>query len=273
MYLTRRFPRSILSVLGFRLSLINSKVRALQSVALQLKRTMRVNPSVTIAFGQTVRSKRKLRKLSQEQLAALAGVHRTYLADVERGSRNLSINNVWKIAKALDLTVSELCHNVDNHSSKVSHADIAIKSRFVEGMNLPHSETADLARRPATDFELDVALHRKGYVTMTTVGLIDELSLPLILTSSAKAAKKFGCSRFFLDHRGSKVRLNTGDLYRLPADLKRHGISGHRVALLLNELGENERLLQTICSDQPLSIKAFSDAAQAVTWLLERSDT
>ena len=46
--------------------------------------------------------------LSQEELAARAGLHRTYLADVERGSRNVSLLNIEKIARALELSLAAL---------------------------------------------------------------------------------------------------------------------------------------------------------------------
>ena len=46
--------------------------------------------------------------LSQEELAARAGLHRTYLADIERGSRNVALLNIEKIAAALSISLSSL---------------------------------------------------------------------------------------------------------------------------------------------------------------------
>ncbi len=45
--------------------------------------------------------------MSQETLAEKAGIHRTYLADVERGQRNISLENIVKVIKALNLTEGE----------------------------------------------------------------------------------------------------------------------------------------------------------------------
>jgi transcriptional regulator with XRE-family HTH domain len=59
-------------------------------------------------FGQTVRKRRMELDLSQEALAERAGLHRTYLADIERGVRNVSLKNVEKLADALELSISEL---------------------------------------------------------------------------------------------------------------------------------------------------------------------
>ncbi len=59
-------------------------------------------------FGQRVRELRLSKGLSQEELAFQAGMHRTYLGGIERGDRNPSLENIAAIAKALDVTLSEL---------------------------------------------------------------------------------------------------------------------------------------------------------------------
>lgn len=65
-------------------------------------------PDVRERFGDAVRARREELELTQEQLADRAGIHRTYLSDVERGRRNVSILNVERLALALSLKVSEL---------------------------------------------------------------------------------------------------------------------------------------------------------------------
>jgi transcriptional regulator with XRE-family HTH domain len=59
-------------------------------------------------FGQRVRALREARGLSQEQLAELAGVHRTYLSSLERGERNVGLDNIHAIAQALGVPTAEL---------------------------------------------------------------------------------------------------------------------------------------------------------------------
>jgi len=59
-------------------------------------------------FGERVRKLRLARSLSQEELAFKSGVHRTYLGSIERGERNPSLKNIAAIAKALDVTLSQL---------------------------------------------------------------------------------------------------------------------------------------------------------------------
>ena len=60
------------------------------------------------AFGLAVRSRRERAGLSQETLAAIAGLHRTYVGSVERGERNVTLKNIYSIAAALGTTASQL---------------------------------------------------------------------------------------------------------------------------------------------------------------------
>jgi len=64
-------------------------------------------------FGFAVKDRRQELDLTQEDLADRAGIHRTYLSDVERGSRNLSLINIERLASALSLSISELFQRVE----------------------------------------------------------------------------------------------------------------------------------------------------------------
>ena len=59
-------------------------------------------------FGEKVREERHRQRLSQEELAARAGVHRTYIGMIERAEKNITLENISKVAKALGLSISEL---------------------------------------------------------------------------------------------------------------------------------------------------------------------
>ncbi len=69
-----------------------------------------------LAFGSTVRRLREERGLSQEELAKIAGIHRTYVGDVERGTRNIALVNMTRIAKALRVPLSHLIHQMEKAS-------------------------------------------------------------------------------------------------------------------------------------------------------------
>jgi len=57
---------------------------------------------IKVAYGKKVRQIRKDKGVSQEKLAELAELDRTYISDIENGKRNVSIETIFKIAKALE---------------------------------------------------------------------------------------------------------------------------------------------------------------------------
>ena len=67
---------------------------------------------ILLAFGQNVRKFRDAKAFSQEQLAEKADLDRTYISDIERGTRNPGVKNVVRLAKALGITPSKLMDGV-----------------------------------------------------------------------------------------------------------------------------------------------------------------
>ncbi|OJV29301.1 MAG: transcriptional regulator [Bacteroidetes bacterium 37-13] len=63
---------------------------------------------ILIAFGDKVRELRKEKGLSQEELSFKADLHRTYIGMIERAEKNITLTNIEKIAKALDVKVKDL---------------------------------------------------------------------------------------------------------------------------------------------------------------------
>jgi transcriptional regulator with XRE-family HTH domain len=61
-----------------------------------------------VAFGEAVRAARLRAGISQEALAAEAGLHRTYVGGIERGEQNPSLANIVRLAAALNSTVAAL---------------------------------------------------------------------------------------------------------------------------------------------------------------------
>lgn len=66
-----------------------------------------------VTFGNRIRELREAKGLSQEKLADLAGVHRTYMSSVERGQRNVGLDNIFAIAKALEIPPARLFQDAE----------------------------------------------------------------------------------------------------------------------------------------------------------------
>ncbi len=64
-------------------------------------------------FGNTIRTLRQQKGLSQEDLADLCNLHRTYVGGIERGERNIGLMNILYLAKALEVLPSELFKDFD----------------------------------------------------------------------------------------------------------------------------------------------------------------
>ena len=62
---------------------------------------------VLIKFGKKVRDERVKLGLSQEELAGRAGVHRTYIGMIERAEKNITLENIQKVCKALNLRIGD----------------------------------------------------------------------------------------------------------------------------------------------------------------------
>jgi len=62
---------------------------------------------ILLKFGNKVRKERNKLGLSQERLAAKTGVHRTYIGMIERAEKNITLENIEKVAKALNLKLSD----------------------------------------------------------------------------------------------------------------------------------------------------------------------
>lgn len=65
-------------------------------------------------FGRNVQKYRKDRKISQDKLAELAGVHRTYIGMIERAEKNITLRNMERIARALKVEMKDLLEKRDS---------------------------------------------------------------------------------------------------------------------------------------------------------------
>ncbi len=66
-----------------------------------------------VGFGRAVRRLRQAKGMSQEKLAEVADINRTYIGDVERGTRNIALLNMSKLAAALGISLSRLIQEME----------------------------------------------------------------------------------------------------------------------------------------------------------------
>lgn len=72
---------------------------------------------IQVLFGRAIRKFRSEKQISQESFADMCGLHRTYISDIERGQRNVSIENIEKMANALNMNISDIFREVEQDES------------------------------------------------------------------------------------------------------------------------------------------------------------
>lgn len=83
---------------------------------------------ILVKIGKRIQLLRKSQKLSQETLAEFTGMHPTHISDIERAIVNTSILSLYKIAKALNLTLSEM---LNISSIKDEKKDLILQKIFI----------------------------------------------------------------------------------------------------------------------------------------------
>jgi transcriptional regulator with XRE-family HTH domain len=73
---------------------------------------MSSRPNILERFGNRVRELRKTQGLSQEAFADKCGLDRTYISGIERGKRNVALCNIEAVARAFEISISELMHGL-----------------------------------------------------------------------------------------------------------------------------------------------------------------
>jgi transcriptional regulator with XRE-family HTH domain len=89
------------------------------------KRREGSDSSLLTALSYTVRERREVLRLSQEEVAHRAKLHRTYISDIERGARNLSLKSLYDLARALELSTSDLIITAEERLPQVREAAAA----------------------------------------------------------------------------------------------------------------------------------------------------
>ena len=138
-------------------------------------------------LGMAIKTQRASLGISQEELAHRAGLHRTYVSDLERGARNPSIESIEKLAGALQVSVSNLFEGVGNGSSsrqmeeillvQDNPRDVDLTIRAFKKANI--TNPLNVARDGEEALDLVFADANRGNLRRTLLILLD-LNLPKI---------------------------------------------------------------------------------------------
>lgn len=63
---------------------------------------------IKIKFGMKIKNLRNEKRITQEKLAELAGIDRSYISDIERGVKNISLQKIEALAEALGVEIQEI---------------------------------------------------------------------------------------------------------------------------------------------------------------------
>ena len=138
-------------------------------------------------LGMAIKTQRASLGISQEELAHRAGLHRTYVSDLERGARNPSIESIEKLAGALQVSVSNLFEGAENGSSsrqmeeillvQDNPRDVDLTIRVFKKANI--TNPLNVARDGEEALDLVFADANRGNLRRTLLILLD-LNLPKI---------------------------------------------------------------------------------------------
>ena len=138
-------------------------------------------------LGMAIKTQRASLGISQEELAHRAGLHRTYVSDLERGARNPSIESIEKLAGALQVSVSDLFEDAGNGSSsrqleeillvQDNPRDVDLTIRAFKKANI--TNPLKVARDGEEALDLVFADANRGNLRRTLLILLD-LNLPKI---------------------------------------------------------------------------------------------
>jgi len=111
-------------------------------------------------FGTSVRRLRSRQRISQEELAGRAGLHRTYVSDIERGARNVSLESIDKLARALDIPAGMLFSDQGEPAPEVVTASLLASDELVDILFIEDNpDDVELTLRALKDANITNRIH------------------------------------------------------------------------------------------------------------------
>ena len=121
-----------------------------------------------VLLGKRIHELRAARKWSQEEFAHLSGFHRTYVGQIERGEKNISFENLSKVAGVLDVTMSELLAGLEDAG--------VLDARSKHGTESGNRAIADDARRVLDIHRMVKRLRLQRDAMDRTVQVLEDLA-------------------------------------------------------------------------------------------------
>lgn len=222
-------------------------------------------------FGYVVRTRRNRLGISQEELADRAGLHRTYVADIERGARNPSLQSIDKLARALEISIASL----------FSPASGVAKAAGGSAHEEPNRETVDILL--VEDNPSDVKLTLRAFQRANLSNRVH------VVGDGAEALAYVFCTGQYadhmLEHRPKVILLDLGlprvhgleVLRRIKSDERRQAIPV--VVLTVSErdrdIAECRRLGADAYIVKPVDFQRFSQVTPQLkfSWMLLKPGT
>ena len=150
-------------------------------------------------FGASVRAWRHKLGISQEELAGRAGLHRTYVCDVERGARNVSLESIEKLARALEVSVPSLLSYTREWTSDAPlrgngvagglvdilfvedlDDDVELTLRALKAVNIANTIHVERDGAAALDYLFNTGIYAGQPVNRATQLILLDLGLPKV---------------------------------------------------------------------------------------------
>lgn len=96
---------------------------------------------ITHELGIRIRHYRKEKKITQEQLAEICGLHPTYIGQLERGEKNATIESIYKIALGLNISISKLFENMETINNSPENIPTSIYHQI---LGLSHDKQKEI---------------------------------------------------------------------------------------------------------------------------------
>ena len=107
---------------------------------------MDMTMEIQTELGLRIRYYRKQQKISQETLAELATLHPTYIGQLERGEKNATIESLYHIARALNITLSQLLADIENISDNTERKTFIPIDIYYKIIEIPPKKQKQLFR-------------------------------------------------------------------------------------------------------------------------------